>query len=82
MVTRRLEAHTLDTELDGEGLVDRGTIGGGNDEDLCLLGGSWLFRASAALANTDAPISRPATAARENRLFIHFSCDSLIDRSL
>ncbi|MNR43872.1 hypothetical protein D3C85_1625410 [compost metagenome] len=37
-VTRRLERHALDAELDGEGLVDRGAIGGGNDEDLGLLG--------------------------------------------
>ncbi|MNN84822.1 hypothetical protein D3C81_2020280 [compost metagenome] len=38
LVTRWLECHTLDAELDGEGLVDRCAIGGGNDEDLGILG--------------------------------------------
>lgn len=78
VVAGGLECHALDAELDGEGLVDRGAIGGETMKTLASLGGSWLFNASAALASTDAPISRPATAARENRLFIHFSCDSLV----
>jgi hypothetical protein len=77
LVTGRLEGNTLDAELDGEGLVDRGAIGGETMKTLAPSGGCSLFSASAALANTDAPISRPATAARENRLFIHFSCHSL-----
>ncbi|MNF93053.1 hypothetical protein D3C84_757140 [compost metagenome] len=34
LVTRWLELHALDTEFDGEGLVDRRAIGRGNDEDL------------------------------------------------
>ncbi|MCY1449132.1 hypothetical protein D9M71_658530 [compost metagenome] len=34
LITRWLELHALDAELDGKGLVDRGAIGRGNNEDL------------------------------------------------
>lgn len=63
LITCRRQARSLDAELDRKGLWDRRTIGWRNDKDSGVF--AWLL--------TLQGISRPVMAARENRLFIHFS---------
>jgi hypothetical protein len=59
---RQLQA--FHAEFDGEGFIDRGAVFGRNDDTLAF---GALAVPSAAVANIEAPINRPAIAARDIR---------------